>query len=102
MTKSTGKLTMVLVGAHIVITTLLIITEATHGISDQDASFLLALIVRYLNLPAVWLLDLVGLPATGGILLVAGAIQWAGIAVLLAMLVDKFHDKRPEESPVTK
>ena len=47
-----------LVGGHVVLGTILLVTDATYGLSDMDGSFLIVLLVHYLNLPTSCVLGL--------------------------------------------
>ncbi|MFA5189488.1 MAG: hypothetical protein WC740_02120 [Verrucomicrobiia bacterium] len=77
------KLAFLLVGAHLLLGATLLVIEATHGINDQDASFAVALLFHYLNLPSVWLLRFIG--AAPGVIavLLAGIVQWAALAAVV-------------------
>jgi hypothetical protein len=48
-----ARFALFLVGAHVLLGLSLLVIEATHGINDQDASFAVALVFHYLNLPSV-------------------------------------------------
>lgn len=82
--KTARRLALLLVGAHVLLGLILIATEDSQGINDQKASFALALVVYYLNLPTVWLLNFLHLP-TGVIpVVVAGILQWTILAFAIA------------------
>ena len=81
--KTVLKLAGWLVGAHLLLGGALLVIEATHGINDQDASFVVALLFHYLNFPTVWLLRWMGIvPGIMAVLLV-GTVQWITLAALI-------------------
>jgi hypothetical protein len=86
MARTTTKLVLYLVAAHVLLGTTLVVIEAIHGINDQDASFAVALLFYYLNWPAYWLLGLKG--GAPGILMVllVGIVQWTGVAFVIAVV----------------
>ena len=86
MLKTTMKYAVFLVGGHLLLGLSLAITEATHGINDQDPSFLLMMVVYQLNRPTTWFLSLVGLPMSTALLVLIGILQWSVLAVLLSAL----------------
>jgi len=77
------KYVMVLVGGHLLLGIVLLVTEATHGLSDMDASFLITLLVYYLNRPTIWLLDSMGMDFSWTTIVLAGILQWSILAVSL-------------------
>ena len=84
MLRTTLKFAKFLVGGHLLLGLALIVTEATHGINDQDPSFALALLVHYMNLPSVWLLNWLGVPNGVIPIVLTGVLQWAIIAFAMA------------------
>jgi hypothetical protein len=82
-----------LVGAHFLLVLGFMITEAIHGINDQDASFSLALLVYNVDRPAVWLLKSLGVPFGGMTLLLAGSLQWVIVSFALGAA---YHGVRPK------
>jgi hypothetical protein len=88
MVRTSLRLALFLVGGHLLLGMILLGIAATHGINDQDASFAAAMLFRYLNLPAVWVLR-----STRGtiesqivLILVVGIVQWAGLAFVIAAI----------------
>jgi len=73
-----------LVGGHLVLGVILIITEMTHGIDDMDSTYLIALLVHYLNLPTRWVLESLRVTPEIFTVVLAGTLQWASLAVALA------------------
>jgi hypothetical protein len=91
MSTTIAKLGVLLIGAHTLLGLSLLAIEATHGVNDQDASFAVAIIFYYLNIPTVWLLRSTSDPPGIALVLVVGIVQWAGVAVLIAVV---FHTSR--------
>ena len=77
---------MVLVGAHLVLGLALLLIEAIHGINDQDASFAVAMLFRFLNLPSFWMLRSMGANPGIGMIVVVGIVQWTSLALLIAIV----------------
>jgi hypothetical protein len=73
--KTARRLALLLVGAHVLLGLILVVTDASQGINDQKASFALSLVVYYLNLPTVWLLHFLRLPTGVVPVVVAGILQ---------------------------
>ncbi len=84
MFRTTVKYVLFLVGGHLLLGLILIVTEATHGLSDMDASFLIVLLVYYLNLPTVWLLDSLRVDFSWITIALAGILQWTILAFAIA------------------
>ena len=91
MLRNTLKFAKFIVGGHLLLGLALIVTEATHGINDQDPSFALALLVHYMNLPSVWLLNWLGVPNRVIAIVLAGVLQWAIIAFAMAAAFHYFR-----------
>ena len=68
------------VGSH----SLLVSTLAIVGVSDEDPTFLLGLLISFLDRPALWVLG--PSPDPVGIFL-AGTVQWLLIALPVAALL---------------
>jgi len=95
MRKTVLRTLIILVGGHLVLGVLLLAMDATHGINDQDASFAVALLFYYLNLPSIWLLESMGREPKITVVLAVGLGQWVGlglaIGVLLRIVVSAFR-----------
>ncbi len=87
MTRTALKIALVLIGGHLLLGVALLVIEATHGINDQDASFGIALVFHYLNLPSIWILASMGMTPEIVVVLVAGIAQWAGVALAIAVVL---------------
>lgn len=72
---------LVVFGLHSMLMVMLAIVDATRGISDQDVTFLLGLLVSFLDYPALQVLG--PSPGLAGIIL-AGSFQWFIVAVIVA------------------
>jgi hypothetical protein len=93
MLKSALLFALVLVGCHLLFGISLAIVEATHGIDDQDASFLLAVVFYQLNRPAAWLLTLFGLPTSTFPVILVGVLQWSALALPIALVHQKLQTR---------
>jgi hypothetical protein len=106
MLRTTLKFAKFLVGGHLLLGLALIVTEATHGINDQDPSFALALLVHYMNLPSVWLLNWLRVPSSVIPVVLTGFFQWAIIAFAMAAIYHSFRAMvrwlRPTRSSIVK
>ena len=78
---------VVLVGGHLVLGLALLSIEAMHGINDQDASFAVALLFHYLNLPSIWMLRSMGVNPGIGMVVVVGIVQWSSLALVIAIVL---------------
>ena len=97
--KTARRLALLLVGAHVLLGLILIVTEASQGINDQRASFALALVVYYLNLPTVWLLHFLRLPTGVVPVVAAGILQWTILAFAIATVYCGLRFKLGSKSP---
>jgi len=102
MFRTTLKYVLLLVGVHLLLGFILIVTEATHGLSDMDASFLIVLLVYYMNLPTVWMLNSLGVAFRWITVVLAGIFQWSILAFAMSAVHHaivhvraKTHDKNP-------
>ena len=86
MSKIALKFILFFVGIHLLLGVILIITEAIHGINDQDPSYALALFVYYANIPSVWLLNALGVTIGTVSIVLTGCIQWTVVALISAGL----------------
>ena len=86
MRKIVLRTIVVLVGVHLVLGLTLLTIEAIHGINDQDASFAVALLFHYLNLPSLWMLRSIGLSPGIGMVVVVGIAQWTSLALVIAIV----------------
>ncbi len=86
MTGSLWKLPLMLVGGHLLLGTILLGITATRGINDQDASYALAMVFHFLNLPSIWLLRWMGAAPGIAAVLVVGVVQWTAVGLLMAVL----------------
>ena len=84
MSKIALKFILFFVGIHLLLGVTLIITEAIHGINDQDPSYALALFVYYANIPSVWLLNTLGVTIGSVSIVLTGCIQWTVVALIIA------------------
>jgi hypothetical protein len=93
MTRTAIRLSLYLVGGHLLLSMVLLVIVATHGISDQDASFAVAMLYHGLNLPSVWVLGIIGGAPDKQIVLVflMGIVQWAGVALMIAAVCHAFR-----------
>lgn len=73
-----------LVGIHAVLLLALTLIHYTRGISDEDATFLLALLVWFIDRPALWVLGPAPEPIS---IFLAGTVQWLLIALPVAALL---------------
>ena len=87
MTQTILKTTLTLLGGHLLLGVALLVIDATHGISDQDASFAVALLFHYLNLPSIWLLESMGSAPKIGVVVAVGLAQWVALGLAIGMLV---------------
>lgn len=78
---------VILVGGHLVLGLALLSIEAIHGINDQDASFLVALLFHYLNLPTIWMLRSMGTRPGVGMVVVVGIAQWISLALIVGIVL---------------
>ena len=83
MLRTVVRWMLVLVGGHLLLGLILIITEAIHGVNDQDASFALALAVYYANWPSVWVLTRFAVPLGAVPIVLTGICQWVVVALAL-------------------
>ncbi len=83
MLKRYRNVAAIMVGIHAVLILLLALVHYTRGVSDEDATFLLALLIWFLDRPAIWVLG--PSPEPVGIFLV-GTAQWLLIALPVAAL----------------
>lgn len=74
----------ILVGIHAVLILALALVHYTRGVSDEDATFLLALSISFLDRPALWVLG--PSPEPVGIFL-TGTAQWLLIALPVAAVL---------------
>lgn len=86
MSRTIVRLVLVLVGVHLLLGLVLLVIQATHGINDQDASFAVAMVFYCLNLPTFWLLRHMGGRPGVAVVVVAGVVQWAGLALLIGVI----------------
>ena len=90
---------LILVGGHLLLGLILIVTEAIHGVHDQDASFALALALYYANWPIVWLLTKLHVAIGAVSIVLAGIFQWTVVALILGLIchavTSKCRQKRP-------
>lgn len=87
MRKTVLRTLMVLVGGHLVLGVILLVIDATHGINDQDASFAVALLFYYLNLPSIWLLESMGSEPKIAVVIAVGFVQWVGLGLAIGVLL---------------
>lgn len=73
------------VGIHAVLLFLLALVHYTRGVSDEDATFLLALLVWFIDQPAIWVLGSSPEPIS---IFLAGTVQWLLIALPVAALLN--------------
>ena len=93
MSKTILKLALLFVGGHLLLGLVLLAVEAIHGINDQDASFAVAILFHYLNLPTVWVLRLLGGTPEIILVLLVGIVQWAGLALTIAAVYYVFRSR---------
>lgn len=74
----------ILVGTYVGLWAMLWLVQATHGLSDQDPSFLLVLLVYALAWPSAQLLRLLGVGDNELLVFLIGCIQWLVVAFVLA------------------
>ena len=86
MSRTTIRLSLFFVGGHLLLGLILLGIEAAHGINDQDASFAVAILFHYLNLPTVWVLQSLRVTPEIILVLLAGIVQWAIIGLATAAL----------------
>jgi hypothetical protein len=86
MRRSILRTIVVLVGGHLVLGLALLSIEAIHGINDQDASFAVALLFHYLNLPTIWMLRSIGGSPGIGMVVVVGTVQWISLALVISIV----------------
>ena len=91
MSRTTIRLALFFVGGHLLLGLILLGIEATHGINDQDASFAVAILFHYLNLPTVWVLQSLRVTPEIILVLLAGTVQWAIIGLTTAALYQAFR-----------
>ena len=91
MSRTTLRLTLFFVGGHLLLGLILLGIEAAHGINDQGASFAVAILFHDLNLPAVWVLQSLGVTPEIILVLLAGTVQWAIIGWATAALYQAFR-----------
>ena len=84
MLRTTLKYVLFLVGGHLVLGLILLVTEATHGLSDMDASFLIVLLFSFLNQPSFWLLDFLRVDFSWIAIVLVGILQWTVLACAFA------------------
>ena len=84
MLRTTVKLALLLVSLHLLVGLAVMIIEVAHGVSDDGAGFVLGMLVYYMNLPAVLLLESLDVSVTNLSIVVAGGVQWAIVAVVIA------------------
>ena len=94
MQKTMLKVFIPLVGTNLILGLSLLITEATHGISDQDVSMLLVLLVHYMNLPAVSLLHSFDTSPSTIVIVLGGLLQWSIISISIASIHHVLTQKR--------
>ena len=87
MRKMILRTIVVLVGGHLVLGLALLSIEAIHGINDQDASFAVAMLFRYLNLPSIWLLESMGSEPRIAAVIAVGIAQWVGLGLAIGVLL---------------
>lgn len=85
MKRTTVKLALVLVGAHLLLGAIFLAIEATHGINDRDISFAIALLFYYLNFLPVLALRSMGINPASIVVLLAGIAQWVMLAILVSI-----------------
>ena len=93
MMKTFFKAAVFIVGVNLMLVFALFLTEATHGINDQDASFLLAMIVYTLNKPAISAFQSLGVASEMWTLVVGGTIQWAAVSAFVALIIGAVRSK---------
>jgi hypothetical protein len=81
---------MFFVGIHLILGFTLLGINVTHGINDQDASFALAIIFHFLNLPTVWALRHAGYTPEMLQVFLVGVVQWAIIVFASATVYHAF------------
>jgi len=86
MMKTFFKIAAMLVGANLLLVLALFVTEATHGINDQDASFALAMLVYTLNKPAIWAFEPLGITSEAWTLLAGGTLQWGLVSAVITLI----------------
>lgn len=84
MLRQYRNIAAILFGVHTVLIVALAVIHYTRGVSDEDATFLLALLIWFLDRPAIWILG--SSPEPVGIFL-AGTVQWLLIALPVAALL---------------
>ena len=84
MKKTILKLLLWIVGIHTILWILFGLILSTTGIDDQSPTFLVAVIVYYVDVPARQVLDWCGMSTNELNVFFFGTIQWAMIALLLA------------------
>jgi hypothetical protein len=91
MLKQYRNVAAIMVGIHAVLILLLALVHYTRGVSDEDATFLLALLVWFMDRPAIWVLGSSPEPVS---IFLAGTVQWLLIATPVAALLHGFAQWR--------
>jgi hypothetical protein len=100
MPRTALKVVLVIVGGYVTLGTALILVDAIHGINDQDPSFVLWLLVLFMNKPTVWVLDALDVSIRPTPVVLAGIVQWAVIGCAVAAVWNslKAMDRRATQS----
>ncbi len=98
MLRTAMKLTLIVILIYSALGVSLLLTEAIHGINDQDASYALALLVYFVNMPSVWLFKWTGVSANVLSVVVVGLFQWSLSAFLVGTVYAKVRSKLRENT----
>lgn len=84
MTKIVRKLILWILGVHTMLWLIFYLVQSTVGIDDQSPTFLLAVIVYYVDVPARFVMGWCNISTNELSVFIFGTIQWAMIALVLA------------------
>jgi hypothetical protein len=84
------KVTIVLVGGHLLFGSCVAVLNFVNGTNDQNISFALSMLFYCLNYPMVLLLKAIDIEVVPLSLLFAGLLQWGLISLAVSGLVGIF------------
>jgi len=102
MIRSTLRIAGFLVGAYLGLWLVLSLIHCTRGISDQDATFIVALAAFWLSQPSASLLKMLGLEGSEIAMVIVGCLQWGlvstGIAAMHQAVAEKAENSGGKSS----
>ena len=93
MGETFGRLLLWIVGVRTILWLLFYLVQRTVGIDDQSPTFLLAVIIYYVDVPARYVMGWCNISTSDLSVFIFGTIQWTMIALLLAGAYGVFRRK---------